>query len=217
MNYTDLKANVANWLGQRTDLATEIVTCITLAEAEFNREIRSTVSNATGTMADGVLALLADFQGMKSVYLAYDNNGELVKIPLAQKSLQQLQTDYPIDSTTVPTVPGYYAISGSDMIFGPTPDADYDIVYTYYASIPALSDAEPTNWLLDAHPDLYMAGAQWQANVILKAWDEVAYHRGETARLIQAVNKAAIKKAMGGPSIQIPSPVRQIYMPGVRV
>jgi hypothetical protein len=219
MSWTTLKADIANWLGNRSDMDAEVVTCISLAEAEFNREIRSPemITEATDTMVDGVLALPADFLGMKSLYLAYDNAGDLEKVPLSQKSLQQLQGDYPTVSTAIPTVPGYYAISGSDVIFGPTPDADYDITYTYYAKIPALGASQATNWLLDAHPDLYMAGALWHGSVILKAWDEVAYFRGETGRLIDAVRKAGVKQAMGASSIQIPSPVSFIYMPGVRV
>lgn len=218
MDWTELKANVATWLGRRTDLAAEIITCVGMAEAEFNRELRVPEMEAgdTDTMSSGVLTLPSDFLGMKSVYLTYDYAGEAVKVALSQVSLQQMRADYPFEPPTIRSVPSVYATSAGTLIFGPPPDDDYEVTFTYYAAIPALGDSNTTNWLLECHPDLYMAAAQWHANVILKAWDEVAYFRGETERLIAAVNRAGVKKAIAGPAVQIPSPVRNLYLPGVR-
>jgi hypothetical protein len=38
-----------------------------------------------------------------------------------------------------------------------------DIELTYYAKVPALSDSNTTNWLLTAHPGLYIHGIRMYA------------------------------------------------------
>lgn len=50
----------------------------------------------------------------------------------------------------------YYTIEGNSIIIAPQVGTDADYTLQYYAAIPALSDASPTNWLITAHPDLYL-------------------------------------------------------------
>ena len=50
----------------------------------------------------------------------------------------------------------------------PAPTADVDLLLTYYAKIPALSDTITTNWLLTKSPDLYLYSALLEATPYLK-------------------------------------------------
>jgi hypothetical protein len=86
--------------------------------------------------------------------------------------------------------PQAYAISGSSLLIAPAPDSAYAIRLTYKQAIPALSDANPTNWLLTRHPDLYVAASLAMAEFrgwndarlpMLKAWYD---------ELIEEVNEA---------------------------
>jgi hypothetical protein len=86
-----------------------------------------------------------------------------------------------------------YAISGSSLLIAPAPDAAYTIQLVYKQTIPALSDDNPTNWLLNKHPDLYVAASLAMAEFrgwndarlpLLKAWYD---------ELIEEVNDAGMR------------------------
>ena len=47
-----------------------------------------------------------------------------------------------------------YAIENRRIIVGPVGEASLTLVY--YARIPSLTDDNPSNWLLDEHPDVYL-------------------------------------------------------------
>jgi hypothetical protein len=55
--------------------------------------------------------------------------------------------------------PQFYTMAAGQFEFFPTPDQTYNAELLYFARVPALSDAAPTNWLLNAASDAYLYGA----------------------------------------------------------
>lgn len=56
---------------------------------------------------------------------------------------------------------------GHPALLDPTPDAAYPITLAYVARIPALSDANPTNWVLQQAPQMYLYASLLEAEPFL--------------------------------------------------
>lgn len=152
MNYTELRAAIADFLN-RDDLTATIPTFIVLAEAQFQRTVRHWrgETRATITLAGRFTDLPADYLEMARI---------AVEGPLSivtSDRMDALHESNPIASAS----PLYYAIAGDQIEAFPSSTADAEI--RYYAKIPALSDAVPTNWLLDIAPDAYLYGSLIQS------------------------------------------------------
>lgn len=175
--YAELLTELDAWLN-RSDLTARIPTFIRLFESRANRllrvpEMRTQTSYAT--VADTPeLALPSDFLSAIDLYL--DDDPDVV---LAAMSPAVLRNTYPQATTGQPIA---YAVVGSQMMLGPSPDGEYTILLDYYQRIPALSEDNTTNWLLDIYPDLYLWGSLCMAEAFLRdddrlsvwksAWDE---------------------------------------------
>lgn len=149
--YSDLVAAVARWLN-REDMGDFIPDFVTLAETRIAKVLRTadaeTQANLS-TVAGAALDLPADYLEARGVTLAGVGG-------LAYLTPAALADTYAGGSGGRPN---HYTIIGRRLVFGPTPDAPYPVVLTYYAKAPALSAAAPTNWLLERHPDLLLYGA----------------------------------------------------------
>jgi len=64
--------------------------------------------------------------------------------------------------------PMFFTTVGQQFEVLPQPDGSYDAELLYYAKLPALSDAAPTNWLLTESPDIYLYGTLAQSAPYLK-------------------------------------------------
>jgi hypothetical protein len=172
-NYTDLQASVAGWL-HRTDLTTQIVDFITLAEERFNRELRlrRMVTNAALTTTAGVntVALPADWLETENVTLSSTSPPGAMEVITPE----QMDREYPLNYVT--GQPGVYTLVGSNLILGPTPDAVYTVSLDYYQKIPALA-TNSTNWLMTNYPSMYLSAVMVEAGVytfdsdMVQLWD----------------------------------------------
>lgn len=152
-SFTELKAEIATWM-IRTDLTDVIPMFIRFAEDRFNRTLRvpEMEADVTSTVNAGAVTLPADFLHARSLYLNTDP-----KVVLQQLSMPAFRNAH---SDAATGQPRHFALqSGNELVLGPTPDSDYEVVLNYYQKIPALGDATTDNWLLLAHPDLYLAAA----------------------------------------------------------
>jgi hypothetical protein len=184
MNYSELRADVADWLN-RDDLTTRIPSFIRLAEARFNRElrVRQMVKRAVALLEDNYITLPFDWLEAKNVQI---NVGGRPK-KLEYMTLEQAD-DYNSRRGGASTgEPLYFNVTGNQLEIIPRPSGEPQIELTYYSKIPALSDAKPENWLLTTWPDLYLYGtlahsapylkdderlATW-AELYVKAMDEI--------------------------------------------
>lgn len=150
--YAELCAAVGRWLN-RTDLADVVPAFVALAEARVAKVLRTADAEATVVLntAAGVdyVDLPADFLEARGLSLV--GTGGLIF--LAAPAFWEA---FPGGASGRPT---HYAIIGRRLYFGPTPDAAYGVRATYYAKPAALSDAAPTNWVLDRHPELLLYAA----------------------------------------------------------
>lgn len=147
--YTALKAAVAD-LANRTDLTTQIVDCITLAEAEMQIDCKllEFETTATVTITAGTGALPTGYVAMRSVY--WDGNPDRALTYITPDLYDALRANDSGDGY-------YYTITGSSI--KTTPMGDGSIVCTYSARFTTLSGTTATNAILTNFPNAYLYGA----------------------------------------------------------
>lgn len=191
MNYTELKAAVSDW-AHRSDVASQVDTFIDLAEAEFSNRLRTvdqeTVADLQCTAR--YTPLPADFAEMRAV----EYNGAVLR------NLAYVTPDYMAAWRQYEPAgePKAYSIRGTDLELIPTPD-DVTVTLTYWATIPALSDANPTNWLLAAHPNMYLFECLRQVSLYIKDDNGVARYANQMQGFFTALKRADDAKRHPGP------------------
>lgn len=147
-SYTDLKSAAAGWLN-RTDLTDQIPDFITLAESKLNRRLKLRVMETEGSLSvatDGQsVALPAGFVEPMDLWVV-DSEGRRA---LRYLDPSQMETHDAADTVR------YWTITGANIVFERPANADLTLTLRYQAAF-ALSDAEPENWLLTNHPDVYL-------------------------------------------------------------
>jgi hypothetical protein len=163
-SYSDLQAEVASWL-RRSDLAAEIPTFISLAEAQMNRRlrVRPMARRLDASWAAEYVDLPADFLAEREVSLT-DGAGARHRLAYLAPEPMDLASRSPSSGR-----PRFYGLYGGQVRLHPAPDQTYAAELVYLQVIPALSMDNPSNWLLAAHPDAYLYGALAQSAPYLKA------------------------------------------------
>jgi len=164
--YAQLQAEIADWL-DRTDLTSEIPTFIELAEASFNRTIRSpdmilkddsySISGQYNTLPSDTLEI---------VRIVVDVQPVIVLEYLTPGDLSELRA-----TMTGTGKPYYFTLVGgssNQLEVLRSPDQTYTSSIIYYTRIAALTDSATSNWLLTANPDIYLFGALVEAEPYLK-------------------------------------------------
>jgi hypothetical protein len=167
--FAELKSTIADYLN-RDDLTSIIPSFISLAEAKFNRKVRTRqmVVRAEGQIDTQFFAYPTDWLQAKEFQL---NTNPIIRL----KFVTEAQGDeLKASSYMAPGQPLYYTIVGSQIEFIPSPDTTYSAELTYYAKIPALSNANTSNWLLAYAPDLYLYGSLLEASPYLKDDERLA-------------------------------------------
>ena len=177
----------------------KIYRAIGRAEAIFNRLLRvpqmetETDLNVTGEATD----LPPNYLSLRSVYVESNPDKTLRSMSPAGLRAQYLGRD---------GSPQAYALENMRIIIGPVGAAS--ITLLYYAKVPPLTEASPTNWLLRDYPDLYLH--QVLAILFQKTGDRerATDHLGQAMALIEQAN-AAGRKARWGASPLTPMLVTQ--------
>lgn len=151
-NYTELQASAASWLNKSNATAV-IPDFVALAEADFNRRIRTSQNEDSTALAitAGVAVLPVDFAEVRSLS---DTEGELDYVePKRFRTFEdttQQRRLFTIANDTILTT----------TLYGP-------LTLDYYQTIPPLA-TNPTNWLLTRHPNLYLFQTLYYGAVWLK-------------------------------------------------
>lgn len=180
--YSDLQAAVANWL-DRDDLTAHIPEFVVLAESAMNRQlrVRRMVTRATATISDAFSAVPADYLEAKSVSMS-DGSCVWQLDAAAPETIE----DYASRGQT--GRPLFFAVVGGEFRYYPIPDASYTATLTYFAKPQALSDANPSNWILSEHPDAYLYGTLLAAGPFLRDGEGLSTY----AQLYQAAMDAIV-------------------------
>lgn len=192
--YAQLKTAVASW-AHRSNIGDSVISdFVSLAEAEFNRALRCVQQETRSTLSvsSRYTALPADFLELRRI--EYDGSPVY---PLNSLTPYQ-QTGYRQNQPT--GEPVYYSIVGTDIEIVPTQtSASVDILY--YAKIAALSDSNTTNWLLTAHPDLYLAECLRQLGIYTKDDNAIARYGAQVAEAIRTIRQLDAAKRFAGPMV----------------
>lgn len=167
--FAGLKATIADYLN-RDDLTAIIPSFITIAEAKFNRKLRTRqmIKRANGQIDSAFFAYPSDWLQAKEFQL---NTNPIVRLQFVTEAYgDELKANRYVSIGQ----PAYYTITGTQLEFIPAPDSTYSAELTYYAKIPALSDSNTSNWLLAYAPDLYLYGALLEAAPYLKDDERLA-------------------------------------------
>jgi hypothetical protein len=198
--WAELKASLANWLA-RDDLSqAEIPEAIALAERRFQREIVAPEREATATLVTTAEAidLPADLWGIRAAFLDTDPRTALEPMTLA--ALRN------VHRAAATGRPQNYAVRGEQLVLGPAPDTGYDLVLTYVQTIPALGDAQPSNWLLADHPDVYLNGALAELHALLRDAEGMALHEARLHAAIDSINRSAARRTHGAAPFRLRAP-----------
>ena len=204
VNYSDLKTNIAAWLN-RTDLTTVIPDFITLAESSFNEEIRNRkmIKRATATIDSQYSAVPADWfqtvdfvvEAIPVVTLEFTTNEHLDKFR---------------ETYTTSGTPKFYTIVGQELEVLPVPDSTtLTGEITYYSKIPNLTDANPTNWLMNSSPGIYLYGTLLQSAPYLVDDSRIALWSSLYQKLVKDLEIADQKARVGDSTLTIKAPALQ--------
>lgn len=153
-NYAELQTALQNWL-QRQDINALLPDFITLFEAEANRRLRVRQQQTTTQLmpSSGSVALPTDY--LAWLRLTWTGNPRRELDYVEASWLQSAYPDNPID------LPSVFTIEGGNIIQRPIDGTATAMEFVYYAKVPALSSGP--NWLMTAHPDLYLFGSLTEA------------------------------------------------------
>lgn len=188
--YTELQAAVASWL-HRDDLTSLIPDFIRLAEARFNRSLRVRAmleTMASTELGDGAASLPTGFRAFKE--LRWDGS--------PSRTLEPRPLEWVRNQPDSSASPIYFAVTSSDVVCWPQSGS---IKGTYYKEIPALAD-NATNWLLTAHPDVYLFGALVESVLYTQDDSRVPLWAEKTAALLAQIQSEDDANAInGGPLV----------------
>jgi len=191
--YAELKTAITDFLN-RDDIDSVASTFVSLAETDMQRRIRHwrMEKRSTAEIDTQYSAIPADFLEVIRFHVTSGDTKPLELISQAElldRKRKNLNTS---------GSPSYYAITAGEIEVYPVPDGTYTAELYYYAAIPALSDSNTTNWLLDAYKDAYLYGSLVHSAPYLKEDGRIQTWAALYANAVDAINAESEKSKFGG-------------------
>lgn len=160
MDYAGLKTSVSDWL-QNNAVTAGVAQVIQMAEARLKNDtvLRSIELQLTGNLTQPIIFMPADLNVLQRVVVYRDATEHSVLYAAPGKAERQ---------TNSVGFPQYYNLMDQALHLYPTPDAEYRYIIYYIPVILDLSDAAPTNWLLERAPNVYLFASLKAAAVYVK-------------------------------------------------
>ena len=186
MNYTNLQSTLIDYM-HRSDLTAKVPTFISLAEAYLFRELNvdSLETSITGTTSGSLITLPADVSTVNRITVDYA--GRAMPLDYSSQPHNYVRSGVPLS---------YWDESGGLRLDSGGTGYAYTLYYT--PSIQALSDANPTNWLLSNAPDLYLSTSQLEAAKFVQDDRIIALMQGAIPPLLDSVQR--FTKRVGQPN-----------------
>lgn len=184
-DYASLQAAVADWLN-RADLNRQIPQFIQLAESSFRKKaqiMRRAYRRSVAQLTTNTIPQPDDYGSLdyiKNTDVATDQDASLEFV-----TSEMLEFYRP--SVIGLGAPRFYTISGAVFEFIPAPATPVNLEIGYWRGVPSLTDAAPTNWLLEDSPDLYLYGALAQSAPFLKNDARIPVWAGKVAELLEDI------------------------------
>lgn len=206
LNYSDLQNSVGDFLN-RMDLLPVVKTFIQFAEADFNRSLRvremMTDAPVIVSFTSDTALLPDDFLELRGAPTLGVNGPDLdYKTPEILSAI--------LGDPNETGDPQCYTLVGKSMRIAPVGDvtawtAPVDIAIFYYRKIPALADATDANWLLLAHPDLYLYTTLIQSAPYLKDDERLQVWGGLQQKILEDIRMANERASYRGATPRIAS------------
>lgn len=157
MNFFTLRSEIVEWCDNEDVVtATRAETGIEFVTAQLNRQLRvrkmSGVWERLVKAGEYRFALPEDWLGARVIRAQVEDRW----VELEYLTPEMLYAK--IDPSDPSSFLCYYTIEGCNLVVAPYSEETM-VLMTYYSRIPALSGDNPTNWVLDENPDIYLFGA----------------------------------------------------------
>ena len=148
MNYETLQTNIAAFLN-REDLTDQIPMFIELAEARIRRDLRD---RRQQVRAEAMV--YAEYMSLPCDHV------ETIRV-IADGKILRLADKFNIERFEILGPVAFYRHYNDQLQFMPAPDPDLGakVVIEYTAEVTRCSADNPTNWLLEQSPDVYLYGS----------------------------------------------------------
>lgn len=193
--YIDLKSDIQSWLAD-DDLSSTVPVFIRLCEVQINREL-SVLSQET------TVELSVDVTQTPSVT-------NFVDLPSDFKEIVTISSPETLDNSALEYVspsrmvaedqPYFYSIKG-DLIMLPTGVAD--IVLTYIAKFPELTDSVTTNWLTENAYDALLYGSLTHAEGFVMNDQRIPLWESAYRRAIDSINEVDDQARYSGNELRV--------------
>jgi len=191
--YAELKTNIAEFLN-RDDLASISSTFISLAEDDLNLRLRHwrQEKRSTAEIDTQYSAIPADMLEIIRFYTTSRDTRPLELISQAE------MLDRKFRNLNTSGQPAYYALTAGEIEVYPVPDGTYTSELYYYSRIPALSDSNTSNWVLDYYSSAYLYGSLIHSAPYLKDDARIQVWAALYQNAIDAINTESEKAKFGG-------------------
>ena len=204
--YANLQTAIMVWLARPADLllVNNVPDMIRLFEAEDQRRLRVIGAERTERLyASGpLLELPPDFQELRHANL--DDGTPLEFVPPGNIGRESVPGGNPRRFTILGDGDACGgAGGGAVMQLVPPASGTVAVIISYQRGLPALSDTNTSNWLLNEHPDCYLFGSLVESEAFIGA-DERAlgwFQRREAT--FTSIEQADRKKRWPGAPLQI--------------
>jgi len=197
----ELQTAVANWLN-RSDLTDRIPEFISLAESQLNRLLRTRemLVRSTASASGQYVSIPTDFLELMNIELTSTTPPKRLVYITSDRS-----DDYREQQNNKTGTPSYYTIEGTSIQLLPTPSESVTVQLNYYQDIPALSGLADSgdNWLLLAHPDIYLYGTLMQASPYIMDPQSAQQWDGLLARSMQELQLSDEKSRYAGGTLNM--------------
>lgn len=202
-NVGDLKTWIAEEVDRDlADITDNLDKWILMAEARFNRDLRcpDMEKSVTGAVTSEDTPLPIDYIAMRSIYVEGSPDR-----PLSGIAPSALRQEY--DGTS--GVPIAYALVSGGLRLVPPPSDGVLLTMDYWARLDGLSTTNPSNWLLEKHPDAYVTAALFHYYRWSKDREAAIDANSLCDDIVASINKAAGADRYGAGPL-IPNTVRQV-------
>lgn len=181
-SYATLQSEVADFIN-RSDLTAKMPLFVQLAEATFNRVLRTLPQQAEVTLdldSEAAVTLPATATEVISVAVREDVDRLLQYVTPAQYVAIRER------SAASGPAQGYTILAGRIKL-APGAGNATQVRLAYYEKLAPLSDTNPSNWLLERAPDAYLYGTAAQAMAYLRDSEAAATFENAKGTVLQAL------------------------------
>lgn len=186
--YAGVLAAVADYVN-RTDMTTQIVDAVVLAEAEMRIKLRE--AGLCGAETRATSSINAEYEAAPTRFgrpismKVYNDDTDVWELltNISPEAFSDLKEGIGAQTGR----PTHYSYIAGSLAFHPTPDTTYTVELIYIADFAPLTVSNTSNWILADYPNAYLYGALHALEPLLFEDTRVALWGGNFARAVQGI------------------------------